>query len=297
MRISKKFLIVATVALAMVIAQAALLSGCAAKATVDSGSPRVTSMACSAGSELTEASQYVEARISFDAPIEAKGDVTSDLDVTLNGGAPDSKTISVEAFIEGNDLVVRLVPAAGAGGTSSSVYYALYDGDVRISAVSADGGLAHVSAAGSASSAVLSEPCEFTVPSGIEISVSASGGSDSPPASVSDGAQGAWATIDFAQFAQLRCCTWFYIGDGLPIVMMHNHEFARDLPSTVAQRFADTVNTNYGDSLLAVADGASVTVRAVSAEVGQLSPRLCEGFGALPAQGEAGSGELEISLS
>ncbi len=245
---------------------------------------------------MTEASQYVEARIAFDAPIEAEGDVAADVDVTLNGEAPDSKTIAIEASVEGSELVVRLVPATGADGSNAAVYFALYDGDVRIAAKSADGGLPHVKAAGSSSNAVLGEPCEFTVPSGMEISVAAAGAADSAPSAVADGAQGAWATIDFVQFAQLRCCTWFYLGDGLPIVMMHNHEFARDLPSTAAQRFADTVNANYGDSLVAVADGPSVTVRALSADAAELQPRLCEGFGALPAQGVPGTAALRGAL-
>ena len=296
MRIPKKASSAAVLIFSAALAASALLLGCSAKATIDDGSPHAISMSCSAGSELTETSQYVEARIAFDSPIEASGNVADDLDVTLNGEAPDEKTISIEAFVEGNDLVVRLVPASGADGSSASVYYALYDGDVRIAAASADGGLAHVKAAGAASNAVFDELCEFTVPSGIEISVVASGGAENAPASVSDGAQGAWATIDFEQFAQLRCCTWFYMGEGLPIVMMHNHEFARDLPSTAAQRFADTVNANYGDALIAVADGASVTVRAVSADAVSLVPYLCEGFGALPAQGEPGNGALEVSL-
>lgn len=295
-RIPQKALLAATIALAAAVMALALLAGCSTKATVDAGSPRAVSMSCAAGSDLTETSQYVEARIAFDAPLEASGDVAADLDVTLNGETPDSKTIAVEASVDGDELVVRLVPAAGADGSNASVYFALYDGDVRIAAKSSDGGLAHVKAAGSSSSAVLDEACEFTAPSGMEISVAAAGEADSAPAAVAEGAQGPWATIDFAQFAQLRCCTWFSMGDGLPIVMMHNHEFARDLPSTAAQRFADTVNANYGDALVAVADGSSVTVRAIGATAGSLNPRVCEGFGALPAQGVPGDGALEVSL-
>lgn len=295
-RTPQKTRLVAAVAFVAVVAVLALLAGCSAKATVDGGSPRAVSMSCAAGSDLTETSQYVEARIAFDAPLEASGDVAADLDVTLNGEAPDGKTIAVEASVDGDELVVRLVPAAGADGSNASVYFALYDGDVRIAAKSPDGGLAHVKAAGLSSNAVLDEECEFTAPSGMEISVTAAGGPDSAPAAVSEGAQGPWATIDFAQFAQLRCCTWFSMGDGLPIVMMHNHEFARDLPSTAAQRFADTVNANYGDALVAAADGSSVTVRAIDASAGPLDPRVCEGFGALPAQGEPGDGALEVSL-
>ena len=295
-RIPEKVIAAAALAFAAAVAALALLAGCSAKATVDEGSPRAVSMSCAAGSDLTETSQYVEARIAFGAPLEESGDVAADLDVTLNGEAVDGKTIAVKASVDGDELVVRLEPAAGADGSNAAVYFALYDGDVRIAAKSSDGGLDHVKAAGSSSNAVLDKACEFTAPSGMEISVAAAGEADSAPVAVADGAKGPWATIDFDQFAQLRCCTWFSMGDDLPIVMMHNHEFARDLPSTAAQRFADTVNANYGDALVAAADGSSVTVRAVAAAAGPLNPCVCEGFGALPAQGVPGNGALEVSL-
>lgn len=257
-----------------------LLSGCAAQAVVDEGSPRFEGGSVTAGSELTESSQYAEVRLTFDAPLEAAGNVADDLEVTLNGAAPDSETISVEASVEGSDVVVRLVPTASADGKQAAVYYALYDGLVQVAAKSDDGGLAHVKAAGGSSNAVLDEPVTVTVPTGIQVAVQAQ--------TVGDAAAGTPASVTFTveQFAQLRCCSWFYFGEGLPIVMTHNHEFARDLPSTCAQRIADTVNTNYAEWLSATCDGATITVTAAEAVDGQkMGCQLVEGVGANPADG------------
>ena len=262
-----------------------LLSGCAAQAVVDEGSPRFEGGSVTAGSELTESSQYAEVRLTFDAPLEAAGNVADDLEVTLNGAAPDAETIAVEASVDGSDVVVRLVPTGAADGAQASVYYALYDGLVQVSAKSDDGGLAHVKAAGGSSNAVLSEPYSATVPTGIELTVDGQ--------AAGDAATGVPASVTFSveQFAQLRCCSWIYFGPGLPIVMTHNHEFARDLPSTCAKRIADTVNANYSEWLQASCDGAQVTVTATAVEDGQtMDAVLVEGTGADPAHGVLAGG-------
>ena len=219
-------------------------------------------------------------RLTFDAALEASGNVADDFDVTLNGEAVDSETIAVEAQVDGQDVVVRLAPTASADGKQASVYYALYDGLVQVAAKSDDGGLAHVKAAGGSSNAVLAEPVTATVPSGIKVAVQAQ--------TAGDAAAGVPASVTFAvdQFAQLRCCSWFYFGEGLPIVMTHNHEFARDLPETCAQRIADTINVNYAEWLSATCDGATITVTAAEAVDGQkMTCQLVEGVGANPASG------------
>lgn len=267
------------------LAATVLLTGCSAHAVVDEGSPRCTGASVASGSDLTESSQYAEVRLGFDAPLEASGNVADDLEVTLNGAAPDAKTIAVEAQVEGSDVVVRLAPTAAADGESAAVYYALYDGLVQVSAKSDDGGLAHVKAQGGSSNAVLGEPCSATVPTGIELAVDAQ--------AAGDAASGTPASVTFTveRFAQLRCCSWLYFGPGLPIIMTHNHEFARDLPATCAQRIADTVNANYGEWLQASCDGATVTVTAAAVEDGQVMDAvLVEGVGADPAHGVLAGG-------
>ncbi|WP_449314518.1 hypothetical protein [Rubneribacter sp.] len=262
---------------------AIVLSGCTPAAVVDEGSPRFERAGISAGSDLTESSQYVEARLAFDAPLEAAADVASDLSVLVNGQKPDARTIEVEARAEGSEVVVRLVPTAAADGSQPSVYYALYDGLVSVSAASADGALPHVRAEGGGSNAVLAEAVSFTVPTGVRV-----GGIQAAAADAAAGA-GASVSFDVEQFAQLRCCTWFWFGEGLPLVMMHNHEFSRDLPETCAQRLADTVNAVYGDSLEADCDDARVTVRAPGAADGtELAVRVVEGAGADPGAGVTG---------
>lgn len=273
----------------------ATLIGCAPAVTVDDASPHVVSASVSAGSGGDEASQYVEARFVFDSPVEAAGGadaVASDFAVKLNGEAPDEQTVRVEAAVEGSEVAVRLVPADGADGSDASVYFAVYDGLVDVAAASEDGALAHVKAAGGSSNAVMDAPLEFTVPSGVEVAQVDAGAADASAGT------GAWVTFDFTQFAQLRSCTWFWFADGLPLVMIHNHEYARDLPETVAARFADTVNTNYGDDLEAEADGTRVTVRARQAVDGQeLTVRLSEGIGANPGAGVCGTGALSAAYS
>ena len=257
-----------------------MLSGCTAQAVVDESSPRCSGASVFAGSDLTESSQYAEVRLAFDAPLEASGNVADDLQVTLNGEAVDAETIAVEASVDGSDVVVRLVPTASADGKQASVYYALYDGLVQVAAKADDGGLAHVKAAGGSSNAVLDEPVTATVSTGIQVAVQAQ--------TAGSAAAGTPASVTFAvrQFAQLRCCSWFYFGEGLPIVMTHNHEFARDLPETCAQRIADTVNANYSEWLSATCDGATITVTAAEVVDGQeMGCQLVEGVGANPAAG------------
>lgn len=269
------------------VALCASVAGCAQDVTVSDESPRVVSTSCAAGSSLTEDSQYVEARFTFDAPVMAAdgGSVADDFTVLVNGEAPDARTIAVSAFAEGSEVVVRLAPTES--GRSESVYFALYDGLVEVSPSLSSGALAHVLSAEGSANAVVDQGVSFTVPSGIKLSnVERAAGS---------------VSFDVEQFAQLRTCAWFYFGEGLPLVKLHNHEFLRDLPQTCAQRLADTINTNYGDAFEAEADGAHVVVRAVGAADGDAADGealMCavvvEGLGANPLEGELGESEGEL---
>ena len=263
-------------------AAAFALSGCSASAVIDDASPRCEGAAIAAGSELTDASQYVEVRLAFDAPLEAVGSVADDLDVLVDEEPVDAKTMQLEASVDGSDVVVRLTPSSAAGGSSPTVYFALYGGLVSVGAKSADGGLAHVKAAGGGSNAVLENPRSFTVPSGIRIG--------SVESVAGDASSGTLASVSFSieQFAQLRCCTWFSFGTDAPLVLMHNHEYLRDTEKTCAKRLADTVNDACGGVLAAEADGARVTVRALEPIDGQeLTAAIVEGEGAEPSKGKS----------
>lgn len=250
------------------------LAGCASAAVVDDASPHMVDAIISAGSELTESSQYVEVRLAFDAPLEATGNVRDGLAVLVDGEEPDARTMQVSAEVEGQDVVVRLTPTAAADGSSSSTYFALYEGLVSVAPKAADGGIPQVRVQGGTSNAV-AEEATFTVPTGFAVAeVSAQPGS---------AAEGVPASVDFTvtEFAQLRCCTWFDFGTG-PIYM-HNHEFLRDLPSTAAARLAQTVNARCADQLVAEADGAQVRIQAANVTDGQLlGVEILEGPGVDP---------------
>ncbi len=269
------------------------LAGCADAAQVDEASPRLARVAVSAGSDLTEASQYVEARLTFTGELDAAEGYADDVEVLVNGEPPDARTVQVSVVVEGADMVVRLVPteAAAAGGSGTSVYFALYDGLVQVAAKRSDGALAHVRAAGGESNAVLEEAVTFTVPTGVAVKrVEAEAGTaaeDEADAAGIAGAAASSVTFDVTRFAQLRCCSWFWFSDELPLVMMHNHEFLRDTERTCAERLTDTVNDNYGDALAATCEGSCVTVSAKDPAKGPLAVRVVEGVGINPQNGAA----------
>lgn len=276
---------VAAAALAVMCAAvcALCLAGCGG-GTLEAGegSARFSTAQVTSGSELDEASQYVEARLSFDGELEASGDVASDVEVLVNGEAPDTRTMDVEVSVEGSDVVVRLVPSAEAKKGSPTVFYAFYDGVVTVAAKDAGGALPHVRTAGADVCAVMDQTVEFTVPSGVEV-----GNVESTPADAASGAC-AQVSFDITQFAQIRSCTWFYFGEGIPLVMTHNHEFYRDTERTCAERLAATINSDCGEYLSATSEGSRVTVTARDASVSELCVAVVEGIGANPDTGELG---------
>lgn len=271
-------------ALALVSICAMGLVGCGPQTVVDASSPQMVDASIEAGSDLTEASQYVEVRLRFDAPLEAKGDVRDDLVITVDGDDPDTRTMQVAAQVEGSDVIVRLTPTQEADGRSKSVYFALYEGVVEVAPRAHDGALVRVHASGGQSNAV-AQAVSFTVPTGIEVANVNTGAGDL--------ATGRAASVEFdvTQFAQLRCCTWFDFGTG-PFYM-HNHEFWRDLPSTTANRLAQTVNAHFADSLVAHADGAHVRIEAIDVVDGQqLGVEILEGRGVNPVAAGAAAPDM-----
>lgn len=249
--------------------------GCTTQAVVDEHSPECVLMSVSSGSDLTESSQYVEVRLSFNKELQTTGDVLSDVQVLLNGAEPNTKTISVTGSVEGRDVVVRLVPSAAADGSSASVYFALYDGLLQIVPRNADGALGHVRGEDTTSNAVMREEFSATIPSGVSL-VEDGEGAD----------EGASVTFEITQFAQLRSCTWLKFSDALAPVMMHNHEFLRDTCNTCASRLTDTINATCADTLEATCEGAVVTVRALDAASAPLYVQVIEGVGENPTAGD-----------
>lgn len=259
---------------------ASCLPGCAARPQVDAGSPRCVSADVAAGSELTESSQYVEVRLGFDGDVEVVGDAVADLDVLVDGREANPRAVQARAWADGRTLVVRLAPTPAADGSRPSVYFALYGGLVSVAARSEDGGLPHVRATGGPSSAVIPGRVSFTAPSGVRV-----GDVESVPASAEAGTP-ATVSFDVESPAQLRCCTWFSFGDGVPMVMMHNHEFLRDTPRTCALRLADTINADAAGTLCAHARGTRVEVSMPAAADGRsLGVEVVEGRDVDPSGG------------
>lgn len=281
----------AALALALALALAAALApwalaGCAARPVVTGESPACTGAAISAGSDLTEASQFVEVRLRFPCALESDGDVAADLSVMLNGSPPDPKTVSVAASVEGDCVVVRLSPTEAADGSDPRVYFALSEGRLSVSARDGSGGLAHVRAAGAGAvgpCAALPDELGFTVPTGIAFDVVEQAAGDAE-ANVP-----ARTRIRMTQFAQVRCCSWFSFGADFPTMMKHNHNWLRDTPATCAANLADMVNhmdESGALGLTAQAQGAYVELVADKAVSGQLiEPALAEGPGVDPMAG------------
>ena len=240
----------------------ALLPACAPAVRVDGDSPTCVGASVSAGSELSEASQWAEVHLAFDAPLAAEGAVADDLEVLVNGKAPESRTVQVDVRVEGTDVVVRLTPTAKAA-DGGSVYFALYDGQISVAPRRNDGALPHAKAVDGGSTAVLGETRMFTVPTGVQVGDVVCGGPS--------------VTFTITDFAQLRCCTWFCFDEKLPLVKLHNHGFYRDTPTTVAERLAATVNASYSDAYVAASDGPNVTVTARDQSHDALVVRLVEG--------------------
>ena len=261
-----------------------MFCACTIHTQVDEASPTVVDVSISAGSNLDEASQYAEVRLVFSSALEAKGDAASDVNVLLNGEAPDARTIQTSVTVDSDTLLIRLTPTeeAAQGGAGTSIYYALYDGLIQVSAAREDGVLAHLFAAGTSSNATLTSTQTFTVPTGISLEKVDVSGADSDEAGGVADADVASVTFEINDFAHLRCCAWFWFSPDLPLVMMHNHEFLRDTPRTCAERLCETINENYSDKLSASCDGARVTVCAKDTSIETLDARLVEGVGVSP---------------
>jgi hypothetical protein len=246
---------------------------------------------------LTESGQYVQVRLSFDAPVQVDGDVSDDFNVKLNDGDIDSKTVRLSATVQDGDVIVRLQPTADADGRSSSVYFALYEGRLSVSSADASGALPHVLAAQGASGshavcAVMKQPVGFTVPSGVQMSTV-----QAVPGNAASGTC-ARTVVQVTQFAQLRCVTWIGLSFdgrvvcneyGMPsyadaesgegtLAMKHNHLFLRDTQRGCAADMADVIQNTWPDKVTATADGDRVTITSLDAVDGQtIMPFISEG--------------------
>ena len=262
-------------AAAVLLAGLCLVAGCSGAVTVDGASPRVADVEFTATSSLTEASQQISVRVAFDAQISASGDVADDFEVLLNDEPIDEDAIAFSVSASGEAITFTFSPAEGAstGPSGGGSYFAVYAGKISISPEREDGALAHVAGV-SGSNAVLDEPIEGTLPSGLAIEVT-----EQVEGSEASGTL-AQTTFEVTSPALVRAITWFSPDGGQTLLLKHNHEFSGASAEDCAEDLAQLVNDDASLGLVATATGTMVTLTAQQACDGQLiEPVIVEGYG------------------
>lgn len=242
------------------------LVGCSSSASRAGDSPiaDLSAATVQTGSDFTEGSQFVEVRIPFDRDITADDGAASDLTVTLDGNAPDSKTTEVSVTSSGKNLVVRLTPTANAEGVQSGSYFACYQAQLAISSRDGNGTLGHVTGP-DGSAAVLEGELDLKIPSGMRVKTT--------------GSTKGTTTVEVTRTAQLRCCTWFRVGS--ETFYQHHHLFEQETKASEAASLAESVNENLAGKYRAKAKGARVTIRGLGANAKRkFDVKILEGVGA-----------------
>ncbi len=256
-------------ALVAALSASAAVAGCAAP-VADESSPRVAGVSFSAESSMTEASQRVEIRLTFDREVSVGSSVLDDLTLTLNGSPIDEDTIAVSVRMSANSLTIVLSPAAGAQGIASGRYFALYESNFELSAMREDGLVPSIQGL-SGSWAVIDDPVTGTLPSGLAIEIV-----ETVAGSEADGVL-AQTTFRVTSPALVRAITWFSPDGGEAVLLKHNHDFASQDASSCAADLAQVVNAAQL-GIVARAQGDSVTLTAVTVQEGQIiEPLVVEG--------------------
>ena len=241
------------------------LAACAqAKTGENSPHADVAGASISCSSNLDEASQLVDVTIPFDKAVSVSDGAAKDLRLRLDDEDIDTSAVSVSLEADGSDLHVLLRPAEGATGPGSGKYFALYQGKLEIAAADASGALPGVTGE-DGSAAVLGDSLQATVPSGMELAqVSSKAGR---------------TVVEVAQFAQIRCCTWFDVGGEQ--FYMHHHQFAQESPQSCAEAMASQLNESLSGSFTAKAKGDRVTVEGLGDNANRsFDVTIVEGVGA-----------------
>lgn len=250
-----------------------VLAGCG-QAKVADDSPRLSDVRLTSTSSMTEASQSAEIKLVFDQPVSVASNAADDFEVLLNGSPLDGGAVALDVRGSADGVVFVLRPASGAsvGGTTGS-FFALYQSGFFVASKRTDGALPSVTGA-SGSCAVLDEPVEGTLPSGLAIEVvEARAGStaDNLPAQT---------TFRVTSPALIRAITWFSPDAGQTKLLKHNHTFADNDAAACATDLAKVVNAASAVGCTAVAKGDTVMLTAVSVQEGQLiEPVIVEGRG------------------
>jgi hypothetical protein len=257
------------------------LVSCRTSVEVTENSPRLISSSVVSMGDGTEGAQRVVVRLIFDGALVLDGDVLSGLEVRLNDEVIDDAAIAISVELEGDDiLAMTLSPAPGAGTTTSSHYFAVYECLLSLSSREAGGGLAHVRAAGDDDgrpNAVMNSPVELIIPSGLIVEVTESVAGDSATGTPAS------ATFRVVQVPKIRAVSWLEIESGGQRALIHNHEFATFTDDAAGrERYAafiiDPLRRAFGSDHVITQTSDTVSVVAKAASDGQvISPAVVEG--------------------
>lgn len=265
-------------------------TGCG-KVQVDDGSPQVADVKLVTVGQQTESSQGVEIKLVFDRQISASADVADDFVVLLNDSAIDEDVVRLEVRASADSVTFSVHPAEGAAlGPGSGSFFALYQGQFSVQAARDDGALPSVTGTGG-SCAVLPQPVQGTLPSGLSIEVLSS------IAGSSDDGTVARTTFKVTSPAMVRAITWFSPDGGRTKLLKHNHLFAAASAADCAADLAQVVNEAAGLGIAASAQGDEVRLIASEVVDGQIiEPVVVEGVGVQGGSYDAAQGTEAGSL-
>lgn len=261
------------------------LCGCAGQVRLDEASPVVKDVQLSTTSNMTEGSQAVRISVMFDTQISASDDVASDISLLINGDKPDASVIKTEVCANATGLTIALSPSEGAAkGSGAGQFFALYQAQFSLTSSRDDGALAHVTGI-SGANAIIDQPIEGTLPSGLSISVDSQ-----HVGNVADGVS-AQTTFSVTSPALARVITWFSPDGGQTVLLKHNHNFAQADTQDCAADLAKVVNAQTELGITAQANGSQVTLTSSSVVDGQvIEPCVVEGVGVSGGQYDASAG-------
>lgn len=262
-------MLAATFVMFMVAACCVLLCACSSEKQASETSPQFVMDKSSviSSSQLTEESQLVDVTLAFDTAVHAEGDVLADFNITLDDKEIDFKTIALNFETDNEGLLhIRLTPSEKALAGDPQVYFACYQGSLKLAPKNSSGVLAHVLGVDDAP-AVMKQEFNCTIPSGVKIKQLSSKKSSF----------GKYATtkIKVVQSAQIRCCTWVCVGNER--FYIHNHSFMRQSPITCASSLAEAISNSSHGAYKAKANGDELTIQAQDENAQAFNVSIYEG--------------------
>ena len=228
------------------------LSACGGALPVTDDSPEIVSVDISSGSNGSENSQYVKVSVWFDKAVKADRRIVNELRLTVNGKTPDKKVAVIAAEAMPDDetgLIITLKAAETARSPDKGTYFALYEGNLEISAPT--GGLRYLTSADGKKS-VRWETVSGVIPSGMTLTEIDSG----------DGR----LTVHVDTVPVVRVVTWVqFCANGSPVmepgftkesyvyandgsIPVHVHYFLRATPESCAEAVIQQLEYFFGET-------------------------------------------------